>query len=200
MVRAWTRRWGLTAIAVMWAEKAYGASSTIFGIDRALWDLSWRWINFGILVFFIMKYLKGPLVNFIRGRRDAIAGTFDQLKEKEEALERRRREQEALLAQLDEKIESIKAYYHEIGQEEKEKILAQAERIRRQILDDAKVAAAREFEEAKKKFRAEVVEKAVAMAEERIRKKITKKDQRVLVDNYLAQLEALQVFPESTGP
>ncbi|ROQ92111.1 F0F1 ATP synthase subunit B [Desulfosoma caldarium] len=200
MVRAWTRWWGLTVIAVVWAEQAYAASSTIFGIDRALWDLSWRWINFGILVFFLMKYLKGPLVNFVKERRDAIAGVFDQLKEKEESLDRRRREQEELLAQLDEKIESIKAYYHEIGQEEKEKILAQAERLRRQILEEAQQTAAREFEEAKKKFRAEVVEKAVALAEERIRKKITKKDQRALVNNYLTQLEALQRTPESAGP
>ncbi len=190
--------WGLTAIT-LWGLGEAWASSTIFGIERSLWDLAWRWINFGILVYFIMKYLKGPVVKFIQGRRESIAEVFGGLKEKEEALHRRRQEQEALLAQLDEKIASIKAYYHEIGREEKERILAQAERVRRQILEDAKIAAVREFEEAKKRFRAEVVEKAVALAEERIRKKITKKDQRQLVDAYVLQLEALQRPRESAG-
>lgn len=196
MLRACGIVWGLTAITFGGLAEAH-ASSTVFGIERSVWDLAWRWINFGILVFFILKYLKGPLVKFIKERRSAVAGLFDDLREKEEKLNRRREEQEALLAQLDEKIASIKAYYHEIGQEEKEKILAQAERIRRQILEDAKIAAVRDFEEAKKRFRAEVVEKAVALAEERIRKKITKKDQRQLLDAYVLQLEALQRPRES---
>jgi len=200
MLQACGIMWGLAAAAFGWVEEAYGASSTVFGIDRSLWDLCWRWINFGILVYFIMKYLKGPLVNFIKGRREAIAGLFDQLREKEQALDRRRREQEALLAQMDEKIESIKAYYHEIGQEEKAKILAQAERIRQHILEDAKLYAAREFEEAKKRFRAEVVDKAVLLAEERIRKKITKKDQQRLLANYLEQLETMQAQGDEVGP
>lgn len=198
MVRAWGIVWGLMAAAVGWAGEAF-ASSTVFGIERSLWDLAWRWINFGILVYFIMKYLKGPLVKFIQDRRSAIAGVFDGLREKEEALNRRREEQDALLAQLDEKIESIKAYYHEIGREEKEKILAEAERIRRHILEDAKIAAAREFEEAKKKLRAEAVDMAVALAEARIRKKLTKKDQRMLLENYLVQLETLEAQGDSAG-
>lgn len=198
MLRACGIVWALAVLVFVGAEEA-SASSTIFGIERSRWDLAWRWINFGILVYFIMKYLKGPLVKFIQGRRESIAGVFGELSEKEEALNRRRQEQEALLAQLDEKIESIKAYYHEIGQEEKEKILAQAERIRRQILEEARISATREFEEAKKRFRAEVVEKAVALAEERIRKKITKKDHRLLVDAYVLQLEALEGVKESAG-
>lgn len=200
MLRAGGIMGGVTAVALLLAEKAHGASSTVFGIDRSLWDLTWRWINFAVLVFCIHKYLKGPLVSFIQGRRQDIAGVFDGLSAKEKALEERRREQDALLAQLDEKIESIKAYYHEIGQEEKDKILAQAERFRQQILQDAKLAADREFEEAKKRFRAEVVETAVALAEGRIRKKITKKDQRALLESYLGQLEALQRGTKTAGP
>ncbi|MGQ9670795.1 MAG: F0F1 ATP synthase subunit B family protein [Desulfosoma sp.] len=200
MLRAGGIMGGVTAVVLLLAENAHGASSTVFGIDRSSWDLTWRWINFGILVFCIHKYLKGRLVGFIQGRRQAIAGVFDGLSAKEKALEQRRREQDALLAQLDKKIESIKAYYHEIGQEEKDKILAQAERYREQILQDAKLAADREFEEAKKRFRAEVVETAVALAEERIRKKITKKDQRALLESYLGQLEALQRGTKTAGP
>ncbi|MBC7357258.1 MAG: F0F1 ATP synthase subunit B [Desulfacinum sp.] len=177
--------------AFMVADPA-NASSTVFGIERAVWDLAWRWINFGILMFFLVKYLKDPLVNFLKGRREQIAQVFEGLKEKEEALKRQQEEQEALLAQLDEKIESIRAYYHEIGQEEKEKILAQAELTRRQILEDAKIAAEREFEEAKKRFRAEVVDMAVALAEQRLKKKITKKDQTNLLQAYLGQLSEIK--------
>jgi len=190
MVRACGIIWGLIAAFLASADAAY-ASSTVFGIDRAMWDAAWRWINFAILVYLILRYLKGPVVKFIQDRRLAVAGVFERLQEKEEALGRRRQEQEALLAGLDDKIESIKAYYHEIGREEKEKILADAERLRRQILEDAKATAVREFEEAKKRLREEVVEMAVSLAEARIRKKITKKDQRQLLDGYVAQLEAL---------
>ncbi|MEJ5347983.1 MAG: ATP synthase F0 subunit B [Desulfosoma sp.] len=200
MVRALGIMGGLLLVAFEGGDYAFGASSTVFGIERSLWDLSWRWINFGILVYFILKYLKGPVVNFIKGRQLAIAGVFDEIAEKERALERRRRELEELLAGLDEKIKAIKAYYHEIGQEEKNKILAQADRTRRQILEEAKLVAAREFEDAKKRFRAEVVEAAVAMAEERIRKKMTKNDHRLLLENYILLIQKAQGSAETAEP
>ncbi|SMC16906.1 ATP synthase B/B' CF(0) [Desulfacinum hydrothermale DSM 13146] len=178
--------------AVVMAADPAAASSTVFGIERATWDLAWRWINFGIFVFLLVKYLKDPLVSFLKERREEIAQVFERLEEKEEALKRQQEEQERLLAQLDEKIESIRAHYHQIGQEEKEKILAQAERTRKQILEDAKAAAQRDFEEAKKRFRAEVVDMAVALAEQRLKKKITKKDQTKLLQAYLGQLKKVE--------
>ncbi len=182
----------VTGMAVVAAGSPAAASWTVFGIERAVWDLAWRWINFGILAYFMVKVLKDPLVNFIKGKQESIVHVFEDLKEREEKLRKQREEQEALFATLDEKIESIRAYYREVGQEEKEKILTQAEKIREQILEDAKLAAAREFEEAKKKFQAEVVEMAVALAEQRLRKKITKKDQTRLFNAYLGQLKELK--------
>ena len=162
-----------------------------FHIDRATWNQAMRWINFGILVFVLVKYLKEPLVGFIRDKQNATASIFESLKERAEKLEEQRREQNELLAQMEKKIEKITAYYHEVGAEEKRRILTQAEALRKQILADAEAATLREFEEAKKRFRAEVVDMAIQLAEERLRKKITQKDHKRLVDGYLAQLGAM---------
>ncbi len=182
---------GAMVCAAAIAVQAVPSEAAGFHIDRATWNQAMRWINFGILAFVLYKYLKEPLVGFIQDRQNATASVFESLKQRAEKLERQRREQDELLARLEEKIEKITAYYHDVGAEEKRRILVQAEALRKQILADAEAATLREFEEAKKRFRAEVVDMAVSLAEERLRKKITKKDHQRLVDGYVAQLGAM---------
>ena len=166
------------------------------GFDRHTWDLAMRYINFGIFAFLIYKYGKGPLVGFLREKRESIALPLAQIKEEEEALLMKQKEQADLLTQIDERIEKIKEFYRQIGQEEKVKILAEAEASSRRILQDAEDVASREFEEAKKKFRGEVVELAVRLAEERIRRNITTEDQDQLVQGWIRQLGTMEVSAE----
>lgn len=161
-------------------------------VERATWDLAMRLINFGILVYFMNRYLRKPLVDFVTGRRAEVAGVFERMAQEQKSLEAQREEQDRMLQELDDKIESIRAFYHQIGMEEKQKILRQAEAEKQRILEDAQMLASMQFEQAKKRFRAEVVELAVQMAEERLRKKITKKDQKMLFERYIEQLSHIE--------
>ena len=161
------------------------------GIDRPTWNMIMRLVNFGILAFVIYKYGKDPLVKFLAGKRASVVLSLEELQKEKAYLDQQEAEQNALLAAIDEKISGIKGYYHQLGQDEKQKVMERAEASRDHMLEDARLKADRELEKAKGRFRAEVVEMALELAEKRIRKKITVADEKKLVREYIDQLSSL---------
>jgi F-type H+-transporting ATPase subunit b len=161
------------------------------GFDRHTWDLVWRLINFAILAFIIIKFGKPPLMKFLVGKGEEQAVRFGDLDKQASDLAKEEEEQKTTLAQIDERIQKIKEYYHQVGQEEKERIMADAEFLKQQIQENARQKAAAELEDAKKAFREEVVEGAVSLAETRIRGNLDLQDQEGLVQRYLDQLTGL---------
>jgi F-type H+-transporting ATPase subunit b len=180
------------ALLVLAAHPGFAAESSEGGwTNRQLWDVAWRWINFAIVVFFLYKVAKDPLVNFLSSQKKEQAVRFEDLKQEEQDLERQHTEQSEQLAQMDQRIEDIKAYYRQVGEEEKERIKADAEYMKEQLLQNAREKAMAEFEKARKSFRAEVVEQAVRLAEQRIKTQIEAEDQDRLVQSYLGNLAEL---------
>lgn len=177
----------MLALPSMAAETAQGG-----GFDRHTWDEIMRLINFGILAFVIYRYGKAPLLNFLAGQRAEKVFLFEQFTQTEQDLSRQQKEQQAMFAQMDERIEKIKAHYHEIGRQEQNEILAEAEKSREQLLASAKQMVDFDFKRAVQQFRRELVELAVQLAEERIQKNINEKDQSLLVQNYLSQLATVE--------
>ena len=161
------------------------------GIDRPTWDLIMRLVNFGIIAVVIYKYGKDPLVKFLAGKKASVALSLEELQKEKEYLAQKHEEQDALLTNIDEKINTIRDYYHRLGQDEKQKIMERATIHRDHMLEDARQRADRELEKARTKFRAEVVEVALQLAEQRIRQRITVADDRNLVNDYISQLSAI---------
>ena len=159
------------------------------GFDRATWDLIIRIVNFAILAFVIYKYGKDPLVKFLSGKRASVVHSLEELENEKEYLAQQHGEQAQSLANIDEKINSIRGYYHQLGQDEKLRIMDRAEVQRNQMLEDAKLRADMEIDNAKTRFRAEVVEKALQLAEDQIRRNITVADDRSLVKDYISHLK-----------
>lgn len=162
------------------------------GMDRHTWDFAMRIVNFAILAFIIYKYGKDPLFKFLASKRASVVLSLEELEKEKEYLAEQHDEQVDSLAKIDEKIDSIRDYYHQLGQDEKQKIMERAELHRDQMLEDARLRADREIEKAKGKFRAEVVEMAMKLAESRIRQNITVLDDRNLVEDYITQLASLR--------
>lgn len=169
------------------------------GLDRQTWDFAMRIVNFAILAFIIYKYGKGPLVKFLASKRASVVLSLEELEKEKEYLAEQHDEQTDSLAKIDEKIESIRDYYRQLGHDEKQKIMERAELHRSQMLEDAQLRADREIEKAKAKFRSEVVEMAMSLAESRIRQNITVLDDRNLVQDYIAQLASLRASSSPNG-
>jgi len=180
---------GLVCGSLLLALPCYAADG--IGLNRHSWDLAMRLVNFAILAFVIYRYGKDPLKNFLASKRASVVLSFEQIEEQREDIARQQEEQDALFAQMDEKLESIKSYYQRLAQDEKEKVMARAAATREHILKDAQQRADREFEKAKTVFRQEVVELAVQRAEQKIQQEITVADDNSLIQDYLGQLASV---------
>jgi F-type H+-transporting ATPase subunit b len=79
-----------------------------------------------------------------------------------------------------------------MAEDEKARILAEAEASAKDIRRQAEAAVQGTLVDAKKRLQAEIVEQAVAMAEELIVKNLTPEDQVVITEKYLERVGAVQ--------
>jgi F-type H+-transporting ATPase subunit b len=124
---------------------------------------------------------------------DRIKGIENQLGEleaKKKAAEKELAEYNQRLLLLDKEAEKIISEYVKQGKEAKEKILKQAEAAAEKLEEQAKRNIEHAFNQARLQLQAEIAEKALAKAEERIKSRITGKDQEKLVDEYLEKVAA----------
>jgi len=163
---------------------------------KKIWMTSWRLLNFLILAFFLFKLLKEPIGRFFK---ESVRVIQEQLQGTEQACLDAGQELDAVesrLKSLDEEIQKLQDTIGELGERERDKIIANAKQAAELILEKAKLEAAFSTQQARSQLRREVVDGAVKLAEESIRKAIESGDQERLVDAYL---QDLQQVPSSSA-
>lgn len=177
---------GGLALAVFAAETEQGPSSF-----KKIWMYSWRILNFLILAYFLVRLLKKPLSSFFqksaRVIREQLQGTEQACQQAGQELE----EVENRLEALDQEIEKLQGLIGEHGERERDKIIANAKQTAEQMLEKAKLEAAYSAQRAKNQLRVEVIDEAVRIAAESIRKAIESGDQERLVNEYLQDLKQM---------
>ena len=152
---------------------------------RPIYDLILRWINFGIIVFLVVKYIKTPIMNFLRGQKEKLAREIKRLEDKKQGISE---DIEGTLKTIDEsevRFAEIKERIVRQGEKKKEDIIQSAQKQSKMMLEDAKRRIDTHFIQAKSKFRAEMIDKAIDLAMERLPKEITAEDNEKLTIEYL---------------
>ncbi len=155
-----------------------------------LMNFVWHCLNFSLLVVLLVKFLKRPLTESLKGRQEQVAAAFEELKASKAEAERKYAEYERKLANMEEEADRILKAFIEQGKAEKEKIIAQAHESAERIKAQAELFIQQELVKAKRELQQEVAEMAVQMAEEIIRKNITEDDHKKLIEDYLQKVEA----------
>ena len=175
---------GGLALSALAAESQQGTSNF-----KKIWMNSWRVLNFLILAFFLVKLLREPLSRFFqesaRSIREKLRGTEESYLEAERKLE----EVEKRLESLDIETRKLRTAIGELGEKERDKIIANARQTAEHMLEKARLEALYSVEQAKSQLRREVIDEAVKTAEESVRKAINKNDQERLVNEYLHNLK-----------
>lgn len=153
-----------------------------------VWNNGWRFLNFGILVYFLVKWLREPLASYLKSYRELISKEIENAESAEERAEREYREAQKRLEELDSEIARMHELAIKQGTAEREKIIADARMHADGIIERAKITAFMMVEEAKKKLLGELVETIIKTAEEKISKSITDQDQQRLVENYVKDI------------
>lgn len=188
-MRSTAFRWAVALLvaavpAVAFAEE--GAAEE----GRELLTLFWQAVNLAILIGVLLHFAREPIRNFFAERRDTVAHDIDSAANVLSDAESRLAEWQARADRLDAEIEEIKEAARRRAAAERDHILADAEATAERLRNDAHAAIDHEVARARSALRAEAADLATRLAADLLRTNVTEADQRKLVDEFVARVEA----------
>ena len=151
---------------------------------------TYRVMNFSVLFIGLFLLLRKPAAKALRDRIKGIKDQLAELEVKKAEAEKQLETYNEKLAELDKEAERIVEEYIKQGNEAKAKIIKAAESTAVRLEEQAKRNIEHEFKQAKEKLQEDVLEKALAKAEEMLKERITADDQNRLVDEYIDKVVA----------
>ena len=155
----------------------------------SIMDWVWRILNFAILVLVLVKFLNKPLRSYLQQRKELIEQSIKEAQEAKALALKALAEVEERLKVKDKEIEEIISSARVSGEREKERLIEEGEKLKVKILEQAKTNIDFEVKMAKEAIKAEAVETAMQLAEEKIKAKMTKEDQERLLKESLKLIE-----------
>ncbi len=144
----------------------------------------WRILNFAILVFLLVKFVGKPLKGFLKQRTEMIEKSIKEAQEAKEIAKKALVEVEEKLKMKDKEIAEILSLAKVTGEDEKKRLIEDADKLRVKILEQAKANIEHEVKMAKEAIKAEAVEEAIKLSEDKIKSRLTKEDQdKILQDS-----------------
>jgi len=156
---------------------------------RPIYDLILRWINFGIIVFLVVKYGKTPIMNFLRGQKEKLAREIKRLEDKKEGIAANIEKTHKTIDESEVRFAELKERIVRQGEKKKDAIIQTAQKQSKMMLEDGKRRIDTHFILAKNKFRAEMIDRAIDLAIERFPKEITAEDNEKLTIEYLSSVK-----------
>jgi F-type H+-transporting ATPase subunit b len=154
-------------------------------------------INWGILIGLIVMLARKQLPAALAKRKTTIVAAMREAQKLRDESALRLSGYEEKLAKIDSDIERIKAEMQKAGEQERERILAEAVERRSRMERDARRLLDTEIEAIKESLRREVVQVALATAKKSIENHVAATDQQRLFDEAMSSLKKLP--PRSLG-
>lgn len=151
-------------------------------------DYIWKIINFLLLAVLLFKFAKKPMQNFFQKRTELIEKTLNEAKEAKAASLKALQEVETRLKAKDAEVEAILAAAKKSGEQERDSIVAESDRLKAKIMEQAKTNIEYELKSAKEAIKAEAVELAMELAEKKLKEKLTKEEQEKLLEDSLTKI------------
>ena len=149
-----------------------------------------RVMNFVVLAGGLYFLLRKPVSKALRARIEGIEKQLEDLEARKQAAEKELAAYADKIARLDQEAAQIVAEYERQGQEARVRIIEEAKAAAQKLEEQAKRNIAFEMKSARERLKAEVVEKALQKAESRLKERMTAEDQDRLIDEYLAKVVA----------
>lgn len=180
----------ILGISLFFATSVYAIGGGT-GETHFTWkDWLWPVINFTILVVILVKFGGKPIAEFFKNRTALIEKSLKESQEAKEIAQKTLNEVQARLNNTDKEIEQIVAAARKSGEKEKEAIIAEGERLKEKILEQAKSNIDFELQKARETIKSDAALMALEIAETQIKEKLGQKEQEALIDDYIKRLEA----------
>jgi F-type H+-transporting ATPase subunit b len=157
------------------------------GVDWMGW--LWKVLNFAILIFVLVKFGGPAFRSFLAKRTELIQKSLDESRQAREMAQKALEEVQERLRTKDKEIEDIISSARSSGEREREALIKEGEKMSERIIEQARANIEFELKKAKESVKAEAVELAIELAEKKLKEKMTKEEQRKLLEESLARLE-----------
>lgn len=164
---------------VQWTAKKTGLS-----VSAAYW--LYVFINFAIIAFFIIKFMRSGLPAAFRKRTEDIRKGIEDAQRTSEDAHRRLTAIESRLSHLDTEINEMRARADLEAREEEARIAASAEEEKRKIVEGAEREIEQASSQAKRELQRYAAQLAIDQAERQLQ--VTPQDDQTLVRDFAAQL------------
>jgi F-type H+-transporting ATPase subunit b len=128
------------------------------------------------------------IANALTARKKAIASEIEDAQRMKRAAQERAKHYQEKLGRLEEELATTKAALVEAGKGERDRIVKEAEEKAARMHKDAGFLVEQEKRQIQQDLLRETVERALAAAEELLKKRITPADQERLAEEYLAEI------------
>ena len=145
-------------------------------------------INFIVLAGALVFAIRKPLKGFLATRSDVIRVNVEESERLQQEALNLVRTYETKLAKLDEEIKSLINDARQDGEKEKVEILARADRMSQQIIENAKNMATREIEKQKDRLQKDLMTKVIEEARKNLKEKVTEKDHGQFTQRFIEEI------------
>ena len=171
-------------LGAAWGWAAEGEASW-----RATYDLVMMWVNFGILAFLLVKYLRAPLLNLLKDEAHRTGASLKQAQAGREQVDQKVQETVQALEGARERLREIQEKILTEGKRQRQLIIESAQHESRLMFDRANLKIDAQIAEAHLRLRSELIDRAVALAMERLPAEITAEEQLRLLDRFIREAQ-----------
>lgn len=173
-----------TVLVCLTVVPAYAAD----GHGNDWMNFLFRIINFALFIG-IIYYLAGKkIADFFKTRRYTIENDLADLNQRKVDAEKRLKDVEASIANIDAERQAILDDYRKQGEALKAAIIEKANKTAEQITAQAAMTAEQESRLAVEQIRAEMADLVIEAAEKLLKDKLTAQEQEKLIDKYLTKV------------
>ena len=153
---------------------------------RPVFDLVMRWLNFGIIVFILVKYARTPIKDFLLSRREEVAREIEMVEEKKEEANKKIQDAARMLDESEVRFARVKERIIQEGETKKQKLIEDAKQESKILIESTMKKIDNQLLDAKKAFKSELVDAAISLAMKRLPDEITTEDNQNFTNQFLA--------------
>lgn len=147
-------------------------------------ELKYQIINFVCFIVVLVYFVRKPLLDSIAKRHTDIKAAVEEARAQRVAAEKKLKELESKINALEAETATILSRATTDAEQMKNKIIEDAKKNAARMIADAESTAAGAVQDQKNEIKAEVVDKAIALAEKMIREKLSTDDQKRIVTEF----------------
>jgi F-type H+-transporting ATPase subunit b len=151
-------------------------------------DYIFQIVNFIILLAILFKFLRTPLKGYLEKRHNQVREELEKARELSAAADAAYKRAQDRLENLENEVKEIREQMlHEVA-EEKTRLMEEAEKKAEQIRVQAQQGLYEEIAQIKKQLERNLSLEALTLAEKIIKERITEKDQKHLIDQFIQRI------------